>query len=340
MCLVRDPTDRSAPREGRGASVAPVSLLVAALCFFGLARAQAPFPSKPIRLIVTSPSGGSNDILNRTLGAKLSENIGQPVLIDNRPGASGFVAAEMVAKSAPDGYTLLGATEATLVTNPLFFPKVPYDPERDFAPVTIAVDVSYMLLVHPSVPAKTVGELIALARSRPGTLNYASSGNGSSFHLGMELFKRMAELDIVHVPFRGSALSVNAMLSGEVQIMLNGTPNGVPLAKSGKLRALAVAGAKRSPLAPDLPTIAESGLPGYQMSGWFGTVAPGGTPPPVIAKLNREYLRVLRSPEVRERLEGYGFEVVGNTPEEFASRMREDARKLARVIQESGAKAE
>jgi len=337
---VRDPTDCSAPRGGQCWSVARVSLLVAALCFSGLAQAQAPFPSKPIRLIVTSPSGGSNDILNRTLGARLSENFGQPVLIDNRPGASGFVAAEMVAKSPPDGYTLLAATEATLVTNPLFFPKVPYDPERDFAPVTIAVEVSYVLLVHPSVPAKTVEELIALARSKPGQLNYASSGNGSSFHLGMELFKRMAGVDIVHVPFKGSALSVNAMLAGVVQIMLNGTPNGVPLAKSGKLRALAVAGARRSPLAPDLPTIAESGLPDYEMSGWFGTVAPAGTPPPVIARLNREYLRVLRSPELRERLEGYGFEVVGNTPEEFASRMREDARRLARVIRESGAKTE
>ena len=313
-------------------------LLLAALCQAGLAQAQAPFPNKPIRLIVTSPAGGSNDILNRTLGAKLAENLGQPVLIDNRPGASGFVAAEMVAKSPADGYTLLAATEATLVTNPLFFPKVPYDPERDFAPVTIAVEVSYVLLVHPSVPAKTVRELIALARSKPGQLNYASSGNGSSFHLSMELFKRMAGVDIVHVPFKGSALSVNSMLAGEVQIMFNGTPNGVPLAKSGRLRALAVAGAKRSPLAPELPTIAESGLPGYEMGGWFGTVAPTGTPAPVIAKLNSEYVRALRAPEVRERLEGFGFEVVGSTPGEFASRMRSESQRVARVIRESGAK--
>jgi len=313
-------------------------LLLAALCQAGLAQAQAPFPNKPIRLIVTSPAGGSNDILNRTLGAKLAENLGQPVLIDNRPGASGFVAAEMVAKSPADGYTLLAATEATLVTNPLFFPKVPYDPERDFAPVAIAVEVSYVLLVHPSVPAKTVRELIALARSKPGQLNYASSGNGSSFHLSMELFKRMAGVDIVHVPFKGSALSVNSMLAGEVQIMFNGTPNGVPLAKSGRLRALAVAGAKRSPLAPELPTIAESGLPGYEMGGWFGTVAPTGTPAPVIAKLNSEYVRALRAPEVRERLEGFGFEVVGSTPSEFASRMRSESQRVARVIRESGAK--
>jgi len=315
-------------------------LLFAALCACSLAQAQTPFPSKPIRLIVTSPAGGSNDILNRIVGAKLAELLAQPVLIDNRPGASGFVAAEMVAKAPADGYTLLGATEATLVANPLFFKKVPYDPQRDFAPVTIAVEIGYVLLVHPSVPANSVPELIALARSKPGALNYASSGNGSAFHIGMELFKRMAGVDIVHVPFKGSALSVNAMLAGDVQIMLNGTPNGVPLARSGKLRAIAVAGARRSPLAPELPTIAESGLPGYDMSGWFGTVAPAGTPAAVVASLNREYVRALRSPEVRERLEGYGFEVVGNTPEEFASRMRNESQRLARVIQESGAKPE
>jgi tripartite-type tricarboxylate transporter receptor subunit TctC len=315
-------------------------VLLAALCSSGFALGQASFPSKPIRLIVTSPAGGSNDILNRIVGAKLAELLAQPVLIDNRPGASGFVAAEMVAKAPADGYTLLGATEATLVANPLFFRKVPYDPQRDFAPVTIAVEIGYVLLVHPAVPANSVQELIALARSKPGALNYASSGNGSAFHIGMELFKRMADVDIVHVPFKGSALSVNAMLAGEVQIMLNGTPNGVPLAKSGKLRALAVAGAKRSALAPELPTIAESGLPGYEMSGWFGTVAPAGTPAPVIAKLNSEYLRALRAPEMRERLEGYGFEVVGSTPAEFASRMRSESQRLARVIRDSGAKPE
>src|SRR5216684_8159406 len=313
-------------------------LLIASACC--IAHAQAPFPSKPIRLIVTSPAGGANDILNRTLAAKLSESIGQPVLIDNKPGASGFVAAEMVAKAPADGYTLLGATEATLVSNPLFFKKVPYDTQRDFAPVTMAVEVNYVLLVHPSVPARSVEELIALARAKPGALNYASSGNGSAFHLGMEMFKRMAGVDIVHVPFKGSSLSVNAMLAGEVQIMLNGTPTGMPLARSGKLRALAVAGAKRSTLAPELPTIAESGLPGFEMSGWFGTVAPAGTPAPVIAKLNGEYLRALHSPEVRERLESFGFEVVGNTPEEFASRMRSESQRLARVIRESGAKPE
>src|SRR5258706_4600762 len=323
--------------RGEAARIGLAGLLIAACC---LAHGQSAFPNRPIRLVVTSPAGGANDLLNRTLAGKLGELLAQPVLIDNRPGASGFVAAETVAKSPPDGYTLLGATEATLVANPLFFRKVPYDPERDFAPVTMTVEVHYVLLVHPSVPANSVQELIDLARERPGKLNYASSGNGSAFHLGMEMFKRMAGVDIVHVPFRGSALSVNAMLTGEVQIMLNGTPTGMPYARSGKLRALAVAGARRSALAPELPTIAESGLPGYEMSGWFGTVAPAGTPAPVIAKLNSEYLRALHAPEVRERLEGFGFEVVGNTPEQFASRMRSESQRLARVIEESGAKPE
>jgi tripartite-type tricarboxylate transporter receptor subunit TctC len=315
------------------------SALLLAVLFCAQAYAQN-FPTRPIRVVVTSPAGGSNDIINRTLAAKLTEYLGQPFVIDNKPGASGFVAAETVAKAAPDGHTLLAATEATLVTNPLFFAKVPYDAQRDFTPVTIAVEIDYVLLVHPSVPARSVHELIALAKAQPGRLNYASSGNGSSFHLGMELFKRLAGVDMVHVPFKGSALSVNAMLAGEVQVMLNGTVNGLPLAKSGKLRALAVTGARRSPLAPELPTVAESGLPGYEMSGWFGTVAPAGTPAAVIARLNAEYVRALHAPEVRTRLEGFGLDIVGDTPEDMARRMREDGRRLARVIRESGAKQE
>jgi tripartite-type tricarboxylate transporter receptor subunit TctC len=324
------------------------ALVLAALCAcVAQVHAQGPstgsgqaFPARAIRVVVTSPAGGSNDIINRTLAARVSENVGQPVIVDNKPGASGFVAAETVAKAPPDGYTLLAATEATLVTNPLFFRTVPYDPQRDFAPVTIAVEIDYILLVHPSVPAKSVHELIALAKAQPGKLNYASSGNGSSFHLGMELFKRMAGIDMVHVPFKGSALSVNAMLAGEVQAMLNGTVNGVPLARSGKLRALAVTGTKRSPLAPEIPTVAESGLPGYEMRGWFGLVAPAATPAATIARLNAEYVRALRAADVRARLEGYGLEVVGDTPAQFAQRMREDAQRLARVIRESGAKQE
>ena len=313
-------------------------LLLAVACCSGLAHAQTAFPTKPIRFVVTSPPGGANDILNRAFGAKVSESIGQPVVIDNRPGASGFVAAEIVAKSPADGYTVLTGTEATLVTNPLLFPKAPYNTQRDFAPITMTAAISHVLLVHPSLPAGSVKELIALARSKPGQLAYASSGSGSAFHLGMEMFKRMAGLDIIHVPFKGSALSVNSMLAGDVQMLLIGTATGLPLAKSGKARVLAIASSRRSPLAPDLPTIAEAGLPGYEISSWFGAVVPARTPAPAIAKLHGEFVRALQSPDLRERLAPGGYEVIANTPEEFARHMRDQAKRLARVISEAGIK--
>lgn len=311
-------------------------LLVAAACWSALAQAQSPFPSKPVRFVVTSPPGGANDTLNRALGAKLTEFIGQPVVIDNRPGASGFVAAEIVAKAPADGYTVLTGTEATLVTNPLLFTKVPYHTQRDFAPVTMTAAVNHVLLVHPSLPATSVRELIAVAKSRPGQLNYASSGNGSAFHLGMELFKRMAGVDIVHVPFKGSALSVGAMLAGDVQMMLIGTATGLPLARSGKARALAMASAKRSPLAPELPTIAEAGVPGYEISSWFGAVVPAATAAPVIAKLHADFIRALRSPDLRERLAPAGYEIIANTPQEFSAHMLAQTKRLASVIREAG----
>jgi tripartite-type tricarboxylate transporter receptor subunit TctC len=313
-------------------------LLVFAVWGSGPVQAQAPFPSKPVRFVVTSPPGGANDTLNRALGAKLTDFIGQPVVIDNRPGASGIVAAEIVAKAPPDGYTVLTGTEATLVTNPLLLSKVPYDTQRDFAPVTMTAAVSHVLLVHPALPAANVQELIAVARSKPGRLNYASSGNGSAFHLGMELFKHMAGVDIVHVPFKGSALSIAAMLSGDVQMMLVGTATGLPLARSGKARALAMAGAKRSPVAPELPTIAEAGLPGYAISSWFGAVVPAATPDPVIAKLHADFVRALNSPDLRERLAPGGYEVIANTPREFSAHMLAQTKRLGEIIRVAGIK--
>jgi tripartite-type tricarboxylate transporter receptor subunit TctC len=315
-------------------------LLVAAVGCCGPAHAQAPFPIKPVRFVVTSPPGGANDTLNRALGAKLMEFIGQPVVIDNRPGASGFVAAEIVAKAPADGYTVLTGTEATLVTNPLLFPKAPYNTQRDFAPVTMTAAVNHVLLVHPSLPATSVKELIAIARARPGQLNYASSGTGSAFHLGMELLKRMAGVDIVHVPFKGSALSIGAMLAGDVQMMLIGTTTGLPLARSGKARALAMASRKRSPLAPELPTIAEAALPGYEISSWFGAVVPAATPEPVVAKLHAEFVRALQSADLRERLAPGGYEVIANTPPQFSAHMRAQSARLAALIRDIGIKPE
>ena len=314
--------------------------LLFAACVGGAAHAQGAFPGKPIRLVVTSPPGGANDTLNRALAAKVTEYLGQPIVLDNRPGASGFVAAEIVAKAPADGYTLLAGTEATLVTNPLLFARTPYNTQRDFAPIMMTAAVSHVLLVHPSLPASTVPELIALAKARPGQLNYASSGSGSAFHLGMELFKHMAGVDIVHVPFKGSALSVAAMLSGDVQMMLIGTATGMPLARSGKARALAMAGAKRSPAAPEVPTIAESGLPGYEISSWFGTVAPAATPAAAVAKLHGAFARALQSPDLRDRLTPYGYEVIANTPAQFARHMRSQTDRLSRIIREAGIKPE
>jgi len=326
--------DKLATRDGW------LVLLIAAACCSSLAQAQAPFPRKPVRFVVTSPPGGANDTLNRALGAKLTEFIGQPVVIDNRPGASGFVAAEIVAKAPADGYTVLAGTEATLVTNPLLFTKTPYDTQRDFAPVTMTASVTHVLLVHPSLPATSVQDLIAVAKARPGQLNYASSGSGSAFHLGMELFKRMAGVDIVHVPFKGSALSVGAMLAGDVQMMLIGTATGMPLARSGKARALAVAGSKRSPAAPELPTIAEAGLPGYEISSWFGAVVPKATPPSVVAKLNADLVRALHSPDLRDRLAPSGYELIANTPRQFSAHMQAQSTRLGGLIRDAGIKAE
>ena len=298
------------------------------------------YPVRPIRFLVTSPPGGANDTQARVLGAKLAEQLGQTVVIDNRAGGSGMIAAEIVAKSAPDGYTLLFGTNSTFSVNPSLFPKVPYNTLRDFAPVVVTVMTPHVLLVHPSLPATTVKELIALAKAQPGRLNYASSGNGSAFHLGMELLKTVAGVNIVHVPYKGSALSAAAMITGEVQMMLVGMPTGMPLAKSGKARVLGVANPARSALAPELPTIAEAGVPGFGYQSWFGVAAPAGTPRPVIARLHEGFARPLQQADVRERLALLGYEVISATPQQMAQRIRDDTKKWAKVIKDSGATPE
>ena len=298
------------------------------------------FPSRPVRLVVTSPPGGANDIQSRIIGLRLAERLGQPVVIDNRGGASGMLAAEIVAKAPADGHTLLGGTNSTFSVNPTLFPKVPYDTLRDFAPVSVTVMTPHVLLVHPALPAKSVRELIALAKAQPGRLNYASSGGGSAFHLGMELLKTVAGVQIVHVPFKGSALSVNAMLAGDVQMMLIGMATGLPLAKSGRARVLAVANPKRSALAPELPTIAEAGVPGFGYESWFGVVVPARTPRPVIDRLHEGLAAVLAQPDTRERLAAQGYEVISTTPAQMAAKIREDTTKWARVIRDSGARPE
>jgi len=298
------------------------------------------YPVRPIRFLVTSPPGGANDIQARVLGAKLAEQHGQTVVIDNRAGGSGMIAAEIVAKSTPDGYTLLAGTNSTFAVNPSLFPRVPYDTLRDFAPISITVMTPHVLLVQSSLPADSVKALLALAKAQPGRLNYASSGSGSAFHLGMELLKTAAGVDIVHVPFKGSALSANAMMGGEVQMMLVGLPTGMPLAKSGKARALAVATPARSALALELPTISEAGVPGYGYQSWFGVAAPAGTPRSVIARLHQGLARPLGQADVRERLAVLGYEVIATTPREMAERIRADTLTWAKVIKDSGARPE
>lgn len=310
------------------------------LCLAGASRAADAWPTRPIRLLVTSPPGGANDAQARMLGAKLSEQLGQTVVIDNRGGGSGMIAAEIVVKSAPDGYTLLAGTNSTFSINPTLFPKAPYETLRDFAPVAVTVMTPHVLLAHPSLPAQSVRDLLALARARPGQLNYASSGNGSAFHLGMELLKTIAGVNIVHVPFKGSALSAAAMISGEVQMMLVGMPTGMPLAKSGKARLLGVATPARSALAPELPTIAETGVPGYGYQSWFGVAAPAGTPRPVVAKLHEGLDLALRHADVRERLATLGYEVIARSPQQMTQLIRDETKKWAKVIRDSGARTE
>ncbi len=295
------------------------------------------YPSKPIRLLVGFPPGGSTDILSRQVGLRLAEALGQQVVIDNRAGAAGNLASELVAKGNPDGYTLLMATVSSHGINPGLYKKVPYDPVKDYAPVTLIASYPLILAVNPGVPVKNVKDLIALAKAQPGAVRFGSSGNGSPGHLSGEIFKGMAGVDLVHVPYKGGAPSTLAVLSGEVQITFATLPGAMPHIKSGKLKGLAVTTAKRSPAVPAVPTIAESGLPGFDVSSWAGLMAPAGTPKGVVQKLNAATLKALANPEMRERLAGEGAEPVGNTPEQFAAFVKVELAKWARAIKQAGA---
>ena len=315
-----------------------VTLAVSVL-FPWTAQSQS-YPTKPIRIVVPYTAGGSVDILARTVGQKFTETWGRPTVVDNRPGGSSNIGAEFVAKSAPDGYTLLAATSTALAVNPSLFPKLGFDPQRDFAPLTLATYIPSILVVHPSLPTKTVKELISLAASQPNRLNYASAGSGTPGHLGMELFKTLTRTQIVHVPYKGGAPAVADTVGGQVMIDLAVVPDALPFVKAGRLRALGVSTLKRSLIVPQIPTIAEAGVPGYEVIGWYGFLAPAGTPRDIVTKLNQEIVRTLHLPDIKERLVGLGFEVAGNSPEEFAAWMKSERTKWAKVIQDSGAKPE
>jgi tripartite-type tricarboxylate transporter receptor subunit TctC len=297
------------------------------------------YPSKPIRIIVPYPPGGFNDTLARTLGQKLTEKWGQPVIVDNRPGGGTTIGTNLAVKSAPDGYTLLIVSFAFAV-NPALFASLQYDSARDSSPIVLAASTPNLLVVNPGLPVKSVKELIALAKSKPGQLNYASAGNGSSNHLSMELFKSLTGVDVVHIPYKGSAPAVTDLIGGQVDLMFDNVPNVLAQVKAGKLRALAVSSKKRSPFVKDLPTVAESGVPGFDVSVWFGVVAPAGTPQPVIAKLNTAINAVLKLPEIRQSFNNQGVETAGGTPAEFAAFIAAQTTKWAKVVRDSGAKAE
>jgi len=313
-------------------------VLVAFGLLTGLAQAES-YPNKPVRIIVPYPPGGFNDTLARTLGQKLTEQWGQPVIVDNRPGGGTTIGTNLAAKAAPDGYTLLIVSFAFAV-NPALYATLPYDTGKDFVPIVLAATTPNLLVVNPALQVKSVKELIALAKSAPGKLNYASAGNGSSNHLSMELFKSLTSVDMVHVPYKGSAPAVTDLIGGQVDLMFDNVPNVLQQVKAGKLRALAVSSKERSPSIKELPSVAESGVPGFDVSVWFGVVAPAGTPQSVIAKLNAEINQILKRPEVVELFQAQGVKPIGGTPEAFSVFLRAQMTKWAKVVKESGAKAE
>ena len=315
------------------------SIVAAVLCAFaGMAIAQQ-YPSKPIKIVVPYPPGGFNDTLGRTLAAKFTEAWGQPAVVENKPGANTMIGNDFVAKSPPDGHTLLVVAFPFAVA-PSLLRNMPYDTVKDFAPVALAAQSPNLLVVNPSLPVKSVGELIALAKAKPNSLSYASTGNGSSNHISMELFKSLAGVQIVHIPYKGSAPAVTDLLGGQVHLMFDNVPNVLPHVKAGKLTALGQTGVKRSALISDIPTVAEAGVPGYEVTVWFGLVAPAGTPREVIQKLNAEMLRILAMPDVRERFLAQGVEPAGGTPEQFGEHIRAQMAKWAKVVADAGVKAE
>lgn len=320
------------------------SFLIAALGSALLVNANAPlaaeaiYPTKPIRLVVGFAPGGGTDTTARAMNNKLSELLGQQIIVDNRPGATGNIATEIVTKANPDGYTVLMGTIAALAINPSLYGKLPFDPIKDLAPITLVVDSTNVLSLHPSVSAKNVKELIALAKSKP--LNGGSSGVGGTGHLAIELFNTMAGTKIVHIPYKGGGPAMIDLLAGNIQLIFATTASAVNHIKSGKIRGIAVTTAKRSQLMPDVPTIAESGLPGYETNNWYGVLVPAKTPRPIINRLNKEVTTVLNMPDVKEFLFKQGLDANPGTPEQFGAYIKSENAKWAKVVKDSGAKAE
>lgn len=319
-----------------------IALMIASLTIVALGTPTARgagdiYPTHPVRMIVTYPAGGGADITARIIAQKLTERLGQQFVVDNRPGGSGTIGAGLVAKAPPDGYTLM-LDALSFSVNPSLFTKLPYDPVADFTPIILAVVVPNVLVVTPSLPIHSVGELIALARAKPGQINHASSGNGSAQHLAAEMFKRMAGIDMVHVPYRGGAPALADLVAGQIPVYFANLSSATPLIQAGKIRAIAVTSAQRAPGWPELPTIAESGLPGYEAYEWNGIFAPGGTPQDIVSQLNHQIAEILKLADVRERLAEHALETRDNTPEQFTAFLASERAKWAQVVKEANIK--
>ena len=309
------------------------------LTLSGAATAQS-YPEKPVKLVVPFPPGGPTDGMARIIGQKLAEKWGQPVIVENRGGAGGAIAAETAAKSPPDGYTLFFGTTGTQTINPSLYAKLPYDPVKDFAPISMVATATNVLVVHPGLPVKSVKELIEYAKANPGKLTFGSAGSGSSNHLAGELLKSMAGIDMAHIPYKGSAPALTDLMGGQISMMFDVLSTAMPHIATGKTRALGVTSPKRSSIAPDIPTVAESGLPGYEVVIWFGVLAPARTPAPIVDKVSQDLAALMKMPDLKERLSQLGSEPVGTTPAQFADLMKNDTAKWSKVVKASGARVD
>jgi tripartite-type tricarboxylate transporter receptor subunit TctC len=314
------------------------ALCAAAVLGSSVAAAAQSYPAKPVRFVVPFAPGGSTDTLARSMGGKLSELLGQQVVIDNRPGANGDIGTSIVARAVPDGYTVVLGYIANFGIGPSLYDKMPYDPVKDFAPITQVAGASNILVIHPSVPAKNLKEFIAYAKANSKKVTFASASVASVGHLTGELLNDLAGIDMVHVPYKGSGQAITDLVGGHIKVMISGMASTLPHVKSGKLRGLATTGARRTPATPDLPTIAESGFPGFEASSWFGVFAPAKTPKPIISRLNQDIIKALQDPAVAKRLADVGFEITTGTPEQFAAYIQAEIKKWAKVVKLSGAK--
>ena len=317
------------------------STAIAAVCTVVTANVAAQnYPLKPVRLIVPYPPGGGTDIFARILGAKLTETFGQQFIAEQRPGAAGVIGAEVAAKAAPDGYTLLVGQASNLAINVSLMRKLPYDPVRDFTPITLIALSPSLLVVHPSLPVHTIKDLVALARAKPGAINYASAGSGSPGHLAAEYFKTIAKIDVVHIPYKGAVPAMTDVIAGQATLYFTAPIAAQPYLKSGRLRPIAVTSAQRFPPLPEVPTIAEAGYPQYDITSWWGLLAPAGVAKDIVARLHAETIRILATPEMKERLGGQGAVIATNTPEQFAAYIKAEIANWARIIKASGARLE